>query len=103
MDTKTPKGPSPDSPLGRLLAAPMRPGELIWIGLRPIRRAELVNQTSAQLVAGTGIDGDHYETWRNGARQVTLLASEDIAARLPDFDANFQAVMSPYVRSDRGP
>ena len=80
MDTNTPKGPSPDSPLGRLLAAPMRPGELIWIGLRPIRRAELVNQTSAQLVAGTGIDGDHYATRRNGARQVTLIASEDIAA-----------------------
>jgi MOSC domain-containing protein YiiM len=36
--------------------------------------------TSARLVATKGIEGDHYETRTNGARQVTLIAAEDLAA-----------------------
>ncbi len=32
---------SADSPLGQLLAAPTRAGELVWIGLRPARRAPI--------------------------------------------------------------
>jgi MOSC domain-containing protein YiiM len=71
---------SPTSPLGRLLHGPMRPGELIWIGLRPARRAPIVTSQSAMLVAEHGIEGDRYKTQRNGARQVTLIAAEDLAA-----------------------
>jgi MOSC domain-containing protein YiiM len=71
---------SPTSPLGRLLAGPMQPGELIWIGLRPARRASVVTSPSAMLVAEHGIEGDHYQTTRNGPRQVTLIAAEDLAA-----------------------
>jgi MOSC domain-containing protein YiiM len=72
--------PAPDSPLGQLLAAPTRPGELVWIGLRPARRAQIVPQTTVVLVAGKGIEGDHYETSRDGPRQATIIASEDIQA-----------------------
>jgi MOSC domain-containing protein YiiM len=36
--------------------------------------------TSATLIAGRGIAGDHYQSSSNGARQVTLIASEDLAA-----------------------
>lgn len=72
--------PAPDSPLGQLLAAPTRPGELVWIGLRPARRAPIVSQATAMLVAGKGIEGDHYQTSRDGPRQATLIASEDIQA-----------------------
>lgn len=72
--------PSPLSPLGQLLAAPMRPGNLLWIGVRPARHAPLLPQQSAALVTASGIEGDHYQTQRNGARQVTLIAAEDIAA-----------------------
>jgi len=71
---------SATSPLGRLLAGPVRPGELIWIGLRPARRAPVVTSQSAALIAETGIEGDRYKTNRNGARQVTLIAEEDLAA-----------------------
>jgi MOSC domain-containing protein YiiM len=71
---------SATSPLGRLLAGPMRPGELIWIGLRPARRAPVITEQSATLIAETGIDGDRYKTNRNGGRQVTLIAQEDLAA-----------------------
>ncbi len=74
---------SATSPLGRLLAGPMRPGELIWIGLRPARRVPIVPSQSAILIAETGIEGDRYKTTRNGARQVTLIAEEDLAAVSP--------------------
>lgn len=58
----------------------MRPGRLVWIGLRPERRADARVQDTATLIAGQGIAGDHYATRHNGPRQVTLIASEDLAA-----------------------
>lgn len=58
----------------------MRPGQLIWIGLRPDRRAPVIEVDNASLVAGKGITGDRYRTSSNGARQITLIAQEDIAA-----------------------
>jgi MOSC domain-containing protein YiiM len=63
-----------------LLAAPMRPGRVEWIGVRPGRRVAAESLLSATLVAGHGVVGDRYESSRNGPRQVTLIASEDIAA-----------------------
>lgn len=69
-----------DSLIGRLLAGPMRPGRLEWIGLRPARRAAVLIRNSATLIAGRGVEGDRYDTQRNGPRQVTLVAAEDLAA-----------------------
>jgi MOSC domain-containing protein YiiM len=69
-----------DSPIGRLLAGPMRPGRLEWIGLRPARRAPMLTPASAKLIAGHGVEGDRYDTRRNGPRQVTLIAAEDLMA-----------------------
>jgi MOSC domain-containing protein YiiM len=63
-----------------LLAGPIRPGELAWIGLRPARMAPVLTPVSARLVAGRGIEADRYATRRNGARQVTLIALEDLNA-----------------------
>lgn len=40
----------------------------------------MVTPASARLVAQRGIEGDRYKTSSNGARQVTLIAAEDIAA-----------------------
>lgn len=34
---------------------------------------------SALLIAARGIDGDHYQTSRDGARQVTVISAEEIA------------------------
>jgi MOSC domain-containing protein YiiM len=73
-------GLSPDTPLGRLIAAPIRPGRLAWIGLRPARHAAMTMPTEATLIAQTGIVGDRYRTSRNGTRQVTLIATEDLTA-----------------------
>jgi MOSC domain-containing protein YiiM len=71
---------APESPLGRLLAAPMRPGRLTWIGLRPARRMPMLTPEQALLVAGQGIEGDRYRSSHDGPRQVTLIAAEDLAA-----------------------
>lgn len=72
--------PAKPSLIAELMAAPMRPGQLTWIGLRPDRRAPLIEVDNAELVAGKGIAGDRYRTSSNGARQITLIAQEDIAA-----------------------
>jgi MOSC domain-containing protein YiiM len=58
----------------------MRPGQLAWIGLRPARRAPILAPDSAILTTARGISGDHYDTRRDGPRQVTLIAMEDLAA-----------------------
>lgn len=63
-----------------LLAAPVRPGKLVWIGLRPKRQEPVVSVPTATLVASRGIEGDHYQTARDGARQVTVISAEEIAA-----------------------
>jgi MOSC domain-containing protein YiiM len=71
---------SPQSPLARLLAGPVRAGEVAWIGLRQARLGPIVSVTSAVLVAARGLEGDRYDTRHNGPRQVTLIAAEDLAA-----------------------
>jgi MOSC domain-containing protein YiiM len=58
----------------------MRPGRLKWIGVRPGRRVAAEPLRSATLVAGHGVEGDRYHTSRDGPRQVTLIAAEDMAA-----------------------
>lgn len=65
--------------LAALLEAPIRPGALVWIGLRPARRAPMEPVAQAVLEAGRGLVGDRYAS-PGGARQVTLIAAEHLAA-----------------------
>jgi MOSC domain-containing protein YiiM len=58
----------------------MRPGSLVWIGLRPARSALVITPNAAQLTAHRGIENDRYETSRDGARQATLISAESLAA-----------------------
>jgi hypothetical protein len=71
---------SSQSPLGRLLAAPMRPGQLEGIGVRPGRKIAAEPLRSAALVAEHGIEGDRYDAIRDGPRKVTLITADDVAA-----------------------
>ena len=68
---------NPDSPLGRLIAAPIRSGEVLWIGIRPQRRQPLLPLTNAALDPEQGLLGDHGQG-RN--RQVTLIQAEALSA-----------------------
>jgi MOSC domain-containing protein YiiM len=73
-------GPPPDSPLARLFDAPMRPGRLAWIGLRPARRAPMQEPAEAVLEPGRGLLGDRWLSAATGVRQVTLISVEHLAA-----------------------
>ena len=71
---------NPASPLAALLAAPTRPGRVMWIGLRPARREAVVMVTTATLVQDIGLAGDHFRGRPESARQITLIETEDLAA-----------------------
>jgi MOSC domain-containing protein YiiM len=70
---------NPASPLARLMAAPVRPGRVAWIGLRLARLAEMQVVGDAELEAGRGLAGDRYSRL-DGGRQVTLIQAESLAA-----------------------
>lgn len=71
---------NPASPLARLMAAPMRPGVVEWLGVRPARLAPIQAREVVTLTPGQGVGGDHYSSATQGARQVTVIAAEHLAA-----------------------
>lgn len=70
---------NPQSSLAQLLDAPILPGRVVWIGLRPGRREPMRAVAEAELVAERGLVGDRY-TKRGGSRQITLIAAEALRA-----------------------
>jgi MOSC domain-containing protein YiiM len=69
----------PQSSLAKLLDAPVRPGRVIWLGLRPERRAEMTILQAIELERARGVVGDRYQS-PDGARQVTLIGLENLRA-----------------------
>jgi MOSC domain-containing protein YiiM len=69
---------NPSSSLARLFNAPVRPGKVVWIGIRPARRSKIRIVQEAVLESGRGLAGDHYGRL-DGDRQVTLIQSENLA------------------------
>lgn len=69
-----------NSPLARLLNAPMRAGTVTWIGIRSARRLPLAAVGHADLDPTDGIFGDHHRSRTNQTRQVTLIQVEHLAA-----------------------
>lgn len=59
--------------------APMRPGTVEWIGVRPKRRAPMSVQEAVLLDPIQGVIGDRY-AGRSGERHVTLISREHLAA-----------------------
>lgn len=58
------------------LCADIAPGKLEWIGLRSVRRGEVLVVESAEAVVDLGLAGDHRMKKTPGsARQVTLISS----------------------------
>jgi MOSC domain-containing protein YiiM len=68
------------SPLASLLNAPMRDGNVTWIGLRPARRQPLMAVPHADLDPDEGLIGDRYHSRTSQTRQVTMIQAEHIAA-----------------------
>lgn len=73
-----PPRPEPYS-LKALLEAPVRPGRLEWIGLRPNRRAPMAVVAEAWARTGQGLEGDRARPVGAGTRQVTLIQKEHLA------------------------
>ena len=71
---------NPASPLARLMAASMRPGVVTWLGVRPARLAPMLVQDLITLTPGQGVAGDHYASSTGGARAVTVIQAEHLAA-----------------------
>ncbi|CAD5299615.1 MOSC domain-containing protein YiiM [Bosea sp. 62] len=71
---------NPTSPLARLTEAPIRLGRIVWIGLRPARRAVMTVTDLATLDERQGLIGDHYSSRTGGARHVTVIQQEHLAA-----------------------
>lgn len=63
-----------------LMNAPMRPGRLDWIGLRPGRREALRAVESAEVEIGGGLVGDHYSGPLDGKRMVSMIQAEHLPA-----------------------
>lgn len=53
---------------------------LIWIGLRPGRRAVVDERHSAVAEVGSGLVGDHATQGRHSHRQLTLITTTDLEA-----------------------
>jgi MOSC domain-containing protein YiiM len=53
-------------------------GEVVWIGRRPARHANLVSCEAIRAMTGGGLEGDHAVVSRTG-RAVTLVQSEHLA------------------------
>jgi hypothetical protein len=70
---------SPSSSLAKLLDAPVRPSRVVWLGVRPDRRALMEVEGTVELETGRGVRGDRYGKL-DGNRQVTLIGMENLAA-----------------------
>ncbi|SIT37413.1 MOSC domain protein [Paraburkholderia piptadeniae] len=68
---------NPSSPLARLINGPIRPGRIVWIGLRTRRKVAMTVVETALIDADAGLVGDHYASC-GGERQVTLIQAESL-------------------------
>lgn len=71
---------NPASPLSRLLRAPMRPGIVHWLAVRPARRGAMAAHDTLRLDPEYGVEGDHYRSATAGQRHVTLISDTDLDA-----------------------
>lgn len=65
-----------DSPMGKMMNTMPQVGEVVWIGVRPERRAEMKVIESVKANYETGLEGDRYQ--KDGKRQVTLIQFEHL-------------------------
>jgi len=54
-------------------------GKIRWIGIRPARKAPMIERADVEAIAGRGLAGDRYAS-KNGKRQVTLIQGEHLLA-----------------------
>ena len=65
--------------IGYLTSQYRQPGVVTWMGIRPVRTADLRAVDKVKAIASQGLHGDHYNS-EDGKRQVTLIQQEHIEA-----------------------
>jgi MOSC domain-containing protein YiiM len=68
------------SEMQRLLNTLPQVGEVVWIGLRPERRAPVQAVQEVEVRPGSGLVGDRFRGRRESKRQVTLIQAEHLIA-----------------------
>ncbi len=63
-----------------LISRAAQDGHLDWIGIRPERRAPMLEPAVAVLLTQCGLEGDRSSHRRGGARQVTLIQREHLSS-----------------------
>ena len=58
----------------------MRPGRVVWIGVRPARDVPMIPLGAAALDPDEGVPGDRYTSKGMRTRQVTVIGAESLAA-----------------------
>lgn len=71
---------SSDSPMQKMIETLPQSGQLVWIGVRPERKAQLNSLKEVQAVTNAGLVGDHYLQKKGSKRQVTLVNQSHILA-----------------------
>ncbi len=69
-----------DKPLKNLIDNLPQAGELMWIGVRPVRKQPLVSHKTVEVTKKHGLDGDHFASTYSTKRQVTLIQQEHLYA-----------------------
>lgn len=67
------------SDMSKLLKSIPQVGQVDWIGIRPKRRADLVEVIEAEITLEDGLVDDHYAS-KKGKRQITLIQAEHLQA-----------------------
>ena len=65
--------------LAELMGEMPQTGSVVWLGVRPERRAPMTKITRVESKAGLGLTGDRYAS-AGGRRQVTLIQTEHLEA-----------------------
>ena len=84
---------NPGSRLSDLLSAPVRPGSVTWIGLRPGRREPLLPVKAVTAEPGTTVDGGGHHRLDAGERGVTVLPADVV------LDGGDLHASSPFSRA----
>ena len=63
----------------RLMSQFPNVGRLLWIGLRPSKRADVRSVEAAEARLGVGLVDDHYAGRGSGKREITLIQAEHLA------------------------
>jgi len=69
-----------DKPLKSLINKLPQQGSLLWIGIRPGRKQELVSLQEVGVSTDQGLNGDHFASTYSKDRQVTLIQHEHLQA-----------------------